>query len=235
MRTGRSRQRTYTLRNAASVVFALTAVIPLLLLTYTLYSLGQLDETQAQLGLGAALLCALVGLVIFSRLMGRLSEVLRFVEAQGEREAPTAAVVGAVEAVPGSATTAPADPATAPRATAPPARAGSAPGPAPRIASGGIVVPGLGTITAGRRDLSAARHAADAFDEMQKTMWRAEAQRHLGVRVLVTVKNAAEPIEGSLAQITEDGVLLEQDHQRVAISYLRITNIEPDRRPTAGQ
>jgi hypothetical protein len=42
------------------------------------------------------------------------------------------------------------------------------------------------------------------------------------------VKNAAEPISGSLAQIAEDGVLLEQGDQRVAISYLRITNIESD-------
>lgn len=59
-------------------------------------------------------------------------------------------------------------------------------------------------------------------------MWHAEAQRHLGRRVLISVKNAAEPITGSLAQIAEDGVLLEQDDQRVAVSYLRITNIESD-------
>ncbi|MGH7421235.1 MAG: hypothetical protein ACREI4_06375, partial [Candidatus Rokuibacteriota bacterium] len=56
--------RTYTLRNAASIVFALTAVIPLLLFTYTLYLLNQLGQTQAQMGLGAALGCALVGLFI---------------------------------------------------------------------------------------------------------------------------------------------------------------------------
>jgi hypothetical protein len=74
--------RTYTLRNAASIVFALTAVIPLLLFTYTLYLLNQLGETQAQLGLAVALACALVGLFIFSNLMGRLSELLRFIEAQ---------------------------------------------------------------------------------------------------------------------------------------------------------
>ncbi|HKW95432.1 MAG TPA: hypothetical protein VJX92_26335, partial [Methylomirabilota bacterium] len=77
-----SRGRTYTLRNAASIVFALTAVIPLLLFTYTLYSLNDLRQTEAQMGLGAALACALVGLFIFSNLMGRLSEVLRFIEQQ---------------------------------------------------------------------------------------------------------------------------------------------------------
>jgi positive regulator of sigma E activity len=54
-----SNGRTYTLRNAASIVFALTAVIPLLLFTYTLYLLGQLGQSQAQMGLGVALGCAL--------------------------------------------------------------------------------------------------------------------------------------------------------------------------------
>jgi hypothetical protein len=61
-----SRGRTYTLRNAASIVFALTAVIPLLLFTYTLYALNQLKLTEAQMGLGVALACALVGLFILS-------------------------------------------------------------------------------------------------------------------------------------------------------------------------
>src|SRR5215470_17274339 len=84
-----SRGRTYTLRNAASIVFALTAVIPLLLFTYTLYSLNDLRQTEAQMGLGAALVCALVGLFIFSNLMARLSEVLRYVE---QRDAPAEAV-----------------------------------------------------------------------------------------------------------------------------------------------
>jgi len=77
-----SRGRTYTLRNAASIVFALTAVIPLLLFTYTLYTLNQLGHSQAQMGLATALACALVGLFIFSNLMARLSEVLRYLEEQ---------------------------------------------------------------------------------------------------------------------------------------------------------
>jgi len=212
-----SRGRTYTLRNAASIVFALTAVIPLLLFTYTLYSLNQLKLTEAQLGLGAALGCALVGLFIFSNLMGRLSEVLRFLEDQ------TAATQ------PGAAT---AQPAGAAGSMSAPARSvvSAAPnGPASAVLPpGGLIVPGLGTITAASRAASAARQAAGVFDEVQKTMWQAEAQRHLGRRVLISVKNAPEPITGSLAQIAEDGVLLEQDDQRVAVSYLRITNIESD-------
>jgi len=211
-----SRGRTYTLRNAASIVFALTAVIPLLLFTYTLYSLNDLRQTEAQMGLGAALVCALVGLFIFSNLMGRLSEVLRYIERQD-------AAAEAVSAQP--AVGADADEGAAVR---PLAVAGNGPAASVWPGPGGIMVPGLGTITAARRAASAARRAAGVFDEVQKTMWHAEAQRHLGRRVLISVKNAAEPIAGSLAQIADDGVLLEQGDQRVAVSYLRITNIESD-------
>ena len=209
-----SNGRTYTLRNAASIVFALTAVIPLLLFTYTLHLLGQLGQFQAQMGLGVALGCALVGLFIFSNLMARLGELLRYLEGRPD---PVATPGGA------SATSAPTD-----RADRPVSGATNGPAGSPWPGPGGLLVPGLGTITAASRAASAARQAAGVFDEVQKTMWHAEAQQHLGRRVLISVKNAPEPIAGSLAQIAEDGVLLEQDDQRVAVSYLRITNIEAD-------
>jgi hypothetical protein len=234
--------RTYTLRNAASVVFALTAVLPLLLFTYTLYALNKLHETQAQLGLGGALLFALIGLFIFSNLMARLSEVLRYLEEQAQEEepaAPGAATAGATASMtppggaPSGAAAAPAGP--RPAIDAMPAQPGAQPmgAPSPRpapIQPPNIVVPGLGMITAARRASTAARGAAGAFDDVQKSMWQTEAKRHLGQQVLVSVKNATEPIAGSLAQIAEDGVLLEQNGQRVAVSYLRITNIEADTR-----
>ena len=208
-----SNSRTYTLRNAASIVFALTAVIPLLLFTYTLYLLGQLGQFQAQMGLGVALGCALVGLFIFSNLMARLGEVLRFLEEQ-----PASVTPG------GPAETSSAGD----HAARPVSVATNGPASPPWPGPGGLVVPGLGTITAASRAASAARQAAGVFDEVQKTMWHAEAQQHLGRRVLISVKNAPEPIAGSLAQIAEDGVLLEQDDHRVAVSYLRITTIEAD-------
>ncbi len=212
-----SRGRTYTLRNAASIVFALTAVIPLLLFTYTLYALNQLKLTEAQMGLGVALACALVGLFIFSNLMARLSEVLRYLEEQQDGTAR-----------PGTAASTSSTAGAGPEAAARPAATAAGTGPTAPVLPGGLMVPGLGTITAASRAASAARQAAGVFDEVQKTMWQAEAQRHLGRRVLISVKNATEPIEGSLAQIAEDGVLLEQGDERVAVSYLRITNIEVD-------
>ena len=202
-----SRGRTYTLRNAASIVFALTAVIPLLLFTYTLYALNQLKLTEAQMGLGVALACALVGLFIFSNLMARLSEVLRFLEEQQDAGGRDGAG-NAASAVPGIG----GDVAARPVAAA----TGSIP--AAAVFPGGLLVPGLGTITAASRAASAARQAAGIFDEVQKTMWQAEAQRHLGRAVLISVKNSTEPIKGSLAQIADDGVLLEQGDERVAVS-----------------
>jgi len=215
-----SRGRTYTLRAAASIVFALTAVIPLLLLTYTLYSLNQLRLTEAQMGLGTALVCALVGLFIFSSLMGRLSEVLRYLEARD------------AAARDGDEANASAGHPTGTGFSVPPMIAANAGGPVAPTAADDLLVPGLGTITAASRAAWAARQAAGVFDEVQKTMWHAEAQRHLGRHVLISVKNAPEPVAGSLAQIADDGVLLEQGDQRVAVSYLRITNIESD--PVGG-
>jgi len=212
-----SRGRTYTLRNAASIVFALTAVIPLLLFTYTLYALNQLKLTEAQMGLGVALACALVGLFIFSNLMARLSEVLRYLEEQQDSAGQTG-TTAAASATPGAGGD----------AAARPAATGSGNSPAAAVFPGGLLIPGLGTITAASRAASAARQAAGVFDEVQKTMWQAEAQRHLGRAVLISVKNSTEPIKGSLSQIADDGVLLEQGDERVAVSYLRITNIEID-------
>jgi hypothetical protein len=191
-------------------------VIPLLLFTYTLYSLNQLRLTEAQMGLGTALVCALVGLFIFSNLMGRLSEVLRYLE---ERDA--VARDGGEAAVPAGHPTGTGFP-------VPPTVAADAGGAAAPTTVGGLLVPGLGTITAASRAASPARQAAGVFDEVQKTMWHAEAQRHLGRHVLISVKNAPEPVAGSLAQLADDGVLLEQGDKRIAVSYLRITNIESD-------
>ena len=58
--------RTYTLRRASSVVFALISVLPLLLFAYTLYALNVLQQTTAQIGLGSALALAMIGFYIYS-------------------------------------------------------------------------------------------------------------------------------------------------------------------------
>src|SRR3990167_4410416 len=82
--------RTYTLQRAGAVVFALAAILPLLLFFYTLYELGALDKPQAQLGLGLALAAVLIGLYMFRTMMTRIAEILRAPAAAGGAGAPGA-------------------------------------------------------------------------------------------------------------------------------------------------
>jgi hypothetical protein len=63
--------------------------------------------------------------------------------------------------------------------------------------------------------------------EQLRTVWEAEARPHLGRRVAISVRNAPEPIVGTLSQITENGLLLlDADSQKVGVSYRRISAIE---------
>ena len=63
--------------------------------------------------------------------------------------------------------------------------------------------------------------------EQLRAVWEAEARPHLGRRVAVSVRNAPEPIVGTLSQITENGLLiLDADSQKVGVSYRRISAIE---------
>jgi hypothetical protein len=85
-------------------------------------------------------------------------------------------------------------------------------------------VPGIGAI----REFG---KVALAVDQLQ-SVWKAEATPHVGRRVLVSVRNSARPIAGTLAQVTDDGVLLDQSGEQMAVSYRRISAIELDRSPT---
>src|SRR3989442_12564809 len=67
--------RSNTLRQTGSAVFALTAIVPLLLFLWTVYYLGALQEVQVQGGLGLALTIALLGFFIFRGLMDEMSDL----------------------------------------------------------------------------------------------------------------------------------------------------------------
>src|SRR2546428_6207698 len=69
--------RPNSLQQAASAVFAVTTVVPLLIFVWTLHRLGSLSRLQSQVGLGLALGTALLGYYIFRRLMGQMSELIR--------------------------------------------------------------------------------------------------------------------------------------------------------------
>jgi hypothetical protein len=64
--------------------------------------------------------------------------------------------------------------------------------------------------------------------EQLGTIWRTEAEPHVGRPVLVSVMNSTDPIAGVLLQVTRDGLLLDQAGRRVGITYRRISAIEVD-------
>lgn len=220
--------RTYTLRRASSVVFALISVLPLLLFAYTLYALHMLHQTIAQVGLGSALGLSMIGFYIYSVMIARLSEMLRQVETEESSPPPpaehTPVVTMAVEPTPGVPSAAGHAGHAAPTASAP-----ASPRPSPfasksrngGVTRGGLVVPGMGRIT----ELKPADGAALSDLDL---MWKAEAEPLLGKRVLVAVRNAADPVKGVLHQVTEDGVILDQSGAKFGISYTRVSAIEAD-------
>src|SRR5881409_1779310 len=68
--------RPSSLQQAASAVFAVTTVVPLLVFVWTLHRLGALSHVQSQVGLGLALGISLMGFYIFRRLMGQMSQLI---------------------------------------------------------------------------------------------------------------------------------------------------------------
>jgi hypothetical protein len=91
--------RSQSLLQAASTIFVLMTVLPLLIFTWTLYMLDGLGNDRAQIGLGLSLLISLTGFVVLRSIMAQLSELSRgLVRAAGDTGAPSP---------PGAATTAP--------------------------------------------------------------------------------------------------------------------------------
>lgn len=226
-RPGKS--RSYTLRRAAAVVFALISVLPLLLFVYTLYALSVLHVLVAQIGLGSALVISMIGYYIYSVMMSRLSAILRDLEAGGTERPESEASQGPAGAM-----------AVEPGASGPMGATGAggvpsgAPTPAPGRRSpfaaksgsgtgghGGLVVPGMGRI----KELTPADAAAHSDLD---SMWRAEAEPLLGKRVVVAVRNAQDPMKGVLSQVTHEGVILDQHGNKIGISYTRMSAIEAD-------
>lgn len=242
----RAGARPNSLRQAASAVFAVTAIVPLLIFVWTLHHLGALSRFQAQLGLGLALAIALLGFYIFRRLMGRMSELIQALGNAVERGTRSVSEARGRPGVPGQAARPPADahpPPVAPeaqragatRATQPPlgraatptaatAPAASPPAPEPPPPAPAVAaVPGLGMIQE-VHDLSRA----------MAMLWMAEAVIHSGRRVVVSVMNTGRPVVGTLVELTHDGILIEQEGSgRVAVSYNRISAIDADQSSTA--
>ena len=231
--------RPNSLQQAASAVFAVTTVVPLLIFVWTLHRLGTLSRFQSQLGLGLALGIALLGYYIFRRLMGQMSELIRGLGRAVERGARSASdgrlTSGAQERAPGliaeykppasGVLPHPAPVAPAARPTAAPTRVATVAAPAILTAAAPAVdleaprvqtVPGLGMI-----------QEVDDLSRAMAKLWMGEAIAYKGRRVALSIMNARVPITGTLVDLSHDGLLIDQDGAgQVAVSYSRLSGID---------
>ncbi len=221
-----AKTRPNSLRNAASAVFAVTAIVPLMIFVWTLHRLDALSHLQAQVGLALALAIALLGFAIFRRLMGQMSDLIQALGKaldRGVRSAPPPAAAPPAKPLAsrgpdtGSPAPAPVSPTTPPAAPAAPAVAAA---PAPRAAHthATLSVPGLGDI-----------QEVHDLGRAMAMLWKAEAAAFTGRRVIVSVRNVPRPIAGTLVEVTDDGLLLETERaERVAVHYTRLASIDAD-------
>ena len=176
------------LRRAAAGVFALIAVLPLLLFGYALYSVEALGRPVAQVLLALALGLVVVGFYIFKLLVARMGELMR---------------ASGLDALARDA-----------------------------AAARSFSLPGFGTVAEPEPIRETVMMPAAV--EQLRTVWQAEAEPLVGRRVLVSVRNAPEPLAGTLLQVTGDGLLLvDEAGQRVGVGYRRISAVEAGPAPTS--
>jgi hypothetical protein len=236
--------RPNSLQQAASAVFAVTTVVPLLIFVWTLHRLGSLSLFQSQVGLALALGIALLGYYIFRRLMGQMSDLIRGLGRAVERGSRSPSdgrpVSPAQERVPGliaeykppalgaqphNAPTASAAPPSAPRPAAAPARVATVAASAPVVAAAETeeveaprtqAIPGLGMI-----------QEVDDLSRAMAKLWMGEAAAYKDRRVALSIMNSRTPITGTLIDLTPDGLLIEQDGgKQVAVSFSRLSGID---------
>jgi len=214
---GSARSKQQGLQQAASMIFALVAVVPLLIFAYTLHALGAIRSTQAQISLGLALAIALLGFWMFRSMLGRMAEVVQMLTAAVEQanrvRRPVTAPPGAGAAPAATASAAPSG-AAAPAAARPAGAAASTAAPVKKItADHGI--PGVGNI----REIAEVARTMDV-------LWQREAAAHIGKRVSISVANSRDPLIGTITEVSDDGLILDQADGQMAVAYRRVTGID---------
>jgi hypothetical protein len=204
-RTAQSRQK--SLQQAASMMFALVGIVPLLVFAYTLWEIGAIHRSLAQASLGLTLALMLLGFWLFRSLLARMSEIVSGLTRVVEQAERASAVASA------SARAAARRPAAVSATGETPAPAASPFGAPP--AAHPAQVPGFGAV----RELG----------ELARTMdllWQREARVHVGRRVQISVANSEE-LTGRLVEATAEGLLLEPPGGgTIAIPYGRVQGIE---------
>lgn len=236
-----------SLQQAASAVFGVTTVVPLLIFVWTLHRIGALSHVESQVGLGLALGIALLGYYIFRRLMGRMSSLIQGlgrVVQQGMRPAGDAKANLAAAGKASGLITEYKPPAREPAAElAPPAPHPAAAQPAMAHAA----IAGAGTSESRPTSPAAApilepvpppvhRSAPipglgmiqemDDLSHAMAKLWMAEALGYKGRRVALTIMNARAPLTGTLVDVTHDELVLDQGGAQVTVNYGRLSGID---------
>ena len=228
MTQGTATSRQHGLRQAAAVIFALVAIVPLLTFAWTLHALDVIKRTEAQVGLGLSLAVALLGFWMFRVMLGRMSEVVQALVAAVDHanrvRRPVPAEAHPISAAPAAATAGTAATPT-PRAPTP-----ASSGAALEAARAKVVAPSpFATAPVSRERALPGVGNIREFGEVTRTMgalWQREAKSHLGRRVQISVANSREPLVGTLSEVSDDGLILELPDEPIAIAYRRITAIE---------
>jgi hypothetical protein len=252
-KVARPKTRSKTLQQAASLVFAVTAILPLLLFVWTVYHLGALSRLSAQVGLGVALATSLMGYYVFRGLIGQMSDLIAVIgKALGHSPAGPRASAEPLEGTaqesagaraPASASAGPsrlrrsAEPASPARAERPDTSAASdAPAhlrpshpPARDSTPEPASRPAAEVHTV--RGFGAIREVHD-LRRATAVLWQAEAAAYKGRRVIVSVMNSPRPITGTLTELTEEGLLIHlEGGERVVAAYNRISAIDAEDSP----
>ena len=206
---GSAKSKQQGLQQAASMIFALVAVVPLLIFAYTLHALGAIRSTQAQISLGLALAIALLGFWMFRSMLGRMAEVVQMLTAAVEQANRVRRPVTA----PPAAGVAPAATASAAPAAARPAPASTS-APAKKVTAD-HAIPGVGNI----REIAEVARTMDV-------LWQREATAHIGKRVSISVANSRDPLIGTITEVSDDGLILDQADGQMAVAYRRVTGID---------
>jgi signal transduction histidine kinase/HAMP domain-containing protein len=96
-----ARNRPVNLRQVAATIFGLTAILPILLFLFFLWHYDLVRETEAQVGLLLALLVAMLGFVLFQRMVDRIADFAHTLAGAGTPSAQDASSHTAVGTVPG--------------------------------------------------------------------------------------------------------------------------------------
>ena len=79
-----------------------------------------------------------------------------------------------------------------------------------------LTIPGLGMI-----------QEVDDLSRAMAKLWMGEAMAYQGRRVALSIMNSRVPITGTLVDLTQDGLLIDQDGGgEVAVSYSRLSGID---------